>query len=102
MPVVLRKYSRSVPSKQSKTVKWVLSRYRSPLRVPRDHRLGPVAELADPLERPVHSARDLLDEGFAPAEHVPGRIDEQVRVARVREVVGGEDERLGEAAVAPL
>ena len=35
MPVVLRKYSSSVPSKQSKTVKCDLSGYFSPLRVPR-------------------------------------------------------------------
>ena len=35
MPVDFRKYSSNVPSKQSKTTKWDLSRYCSPFRVPR-------------------------------------------------------------------
>ena len=62
--------------------------------------LGPVAELADALQRPVDvGSGDLLDEGLAPAEDVAAELDELVGVRGVRQVVDGEDQRLGEAAV---
>ena len=44
-------------------------------------------------------AGDLLDEGIAAAEDVAADFDELVGVGDVRQVVGGEDQGLGEAAV---
>jgi hypothetical protein len=58
-----------------------------------------VAELADALERAVHAAGDLLHEGVAAAEGVAADLDELVGVGDVGQVVGREDEGLGEAAV---
>ena len=60
-----------------------------------------VAELADALERAVHgrAAGDLLDERVAAAENIARDVDELIGVGRVRQVVGGEDQRLGKAAV---
>ena len=42
---------------------------------------------------------DLADERVAAAEDVAGQVDELVGVRGVRQVVGGEDQRLGKAAV---
>ena len=64
--------------------------------------IGAVAELADALQRAVDPAGDLGDEGVAPAEDVAGQVDELVGVRGVRQVVGGEDQRLREAAVLGL
>ena len=61
-----------------------------------------VAELADALQRPVDAAGDLRDERLAAAEDVAGQVDELVGVRGVRQVVGGEDQGLGEAAVLAL
>ena len=63
---------------------------------------GPVAELADPLQRPVDAAGDLGDERLAAAEDVARLVDELVGVGGVRQVVGREDERLREPAVLGL
>ena len=49
-----------------------------------DAGLRPVAELADPLQRPVDAAGDLGDEGVALAEDVAGGVDELVGVRGVR------------------
>ena len=132
MPVACSKYSSSVPSKQSKTVKWDLSGILAHARAAAEHlleedaglhraqeddvlqgrdihagrehvhghhdrRVRPVAELADALQRAVHAAGDLLDEGVAPAEDVAGNVDQLVGVGGVRQVVDGEDERLRES-----
>ena len=130
-----RKYSSSVPSKQSKTVKCDLSGCFSPLRVPRpsicskrmrdltgrrktmnsrsgmstpvDSRstvttmpgLGRLRNSRIRCKRPVDPAGDLPDEGLAAAEDVAASLDELVGVGGVRQVVGGEDQGLGEAAV---
>ncbi len=68
-----------------------------------DAGFGPVAELADALQRPVHvGSGDLLHECLAAAEDVAASVDQLVGVRGVRQVVGGEDQRLGEAAVALL
>ncbi len=63
-----------------------------------DLRVRAVAELADPLQGSVDSAGDLRDEGVAAAEDVAAELDELVGVGGVRQVVGGEDEGLGEPA----
>ena len=64
----------------------------------------PVAELPDALEWPVdrRAPRDLRNEAIATTEDVPRLVDELVRVRRVRQVIRGKDERLGEAPVALL
>ncbi len=67
-----------------------------------DAGLRPVAELADPLQRPVDSAGDLGDEGVAATEDLARLIDELVGVRDMRKVVGSEDQGLGEPAVLGL
>ena len=66
-----------------------------------DARARAVAELADALQGPVHgrAAGDLLHEGIAAAEDVAADLDQLVGVRSVRQVVDGEDQRLGKAAV---
>ncbi len=56
-----------------------------------------VAELADPLQGPVGDVPgDLLDEGVPAPEHLAAQLDELLGVARVGQVIDGEDERLRE------
>jgi hypothetical protein len=59
--------------------------------------VGADAELADVPKRPVNPARDLGDEGVPAPEDVTRPVDELVGVRGVRQVVGGEDQRLGES-----
>src|SRR5665213_1560160 len=61
-------------------------------------RVRPVAELADRLERPVGSARNLADERFPAAENVPRDRNQLVGVSDVRQVVDGEYQRFRETA----
>ncbi len=61
-----------------------------------------VAEFADALQRAIDAAGDFLDEGIASAEDFAADVDELIGVGNVGQIVGGEDERLGEAAVALL
>ena len=53
-------------------------------------------------KRPIDPAGDLADERVAPAENVAARVDQLVGVGGVGQVVGGEDQGLGEAAGALL
>ena len=59
---------------------------------------GPVAELPDLLQRPVHAgaARDLLHEIVALAEHVAADLDDLIGVRGMGQVVDGKDQDLGE------
>ena len=70
--------------------------------VHRDHDLGlgPVAELADLLQRPVHVrvAGDLLHKVVALVEDLAADLDELVGVRGMGQVVDGKDQDLGEAA----
>lgn len=62
-----------------------------------DAGVGAVAELPDALQRPVDVTGDLGNEGVTSAEAVAGKVDQLVGVRDVRQVVGGEDQGLGEA-----
>ena len=70
--------------------------------VHRHHHLGvgPVAELADLLQGPVHAgaAGDLLHEVVALAEDLPADLDHLVRMRGVGQVVDRKDQDLGEMA----
>ena len=58
-----------------------------------------IAELADMLKRTIHLARDLLSERIASTEDVTSKVHKLVGVRRVRQVIGGEDQRLREATI---
>ena len=45
-----------------------------------DHhpRINPIAELPDPLPKPIYLGGDLLDKGITLAEHIPGNANQAV------------------------
>ena len=63
-----------------------------------DVRFGPIAELADSLQRSVDisGSGNLLDERIAAAENIARDVDKTIGVGRVWQVVYGEDQRLRE------
>lgn len=60
---------------------------------------GSVAEFADPLQGSVDPAGDLANKAFAAAEDLDRQFGQFVGVRGVREIIGGEDQGFGEAAV---